>query len=645
MLTDFFLRRKIADLIRRSRDNSRMDQYTSIVELGRLPPSDESVACLIQHTREPHTATAIEAIRALGLMNDHRATDQLVRLLREDGCRTNERMVEALGRPHHLTALPALAEIARAHCLDYKNFWLASGLIDLMRRIDPFASQPHIEALAPIVLASALRELQQEKPADVKTVWAETILAQCQDPAGLKALQNLQEHLVLHHRQILMTAGRLGDLAQSLEWLRKSSRPAAATVVAEFLRTPSRRVITSITRDVSDDDSPGARYESFDEPAYTSELGQPPSAEELSEREEKARAQVAYQDAAAQRRHRENVYPVLLDHGSAQDLSDYAQACLTNPQYDLFTRDWRSDAGTPKINRLANYLRRARDNVKAGELLRLVMAGDRTRLWASARQALAWRGDHVSQIDWQPLAVELLEMTGDPAVDALLISLIETSWANRVSTPLMAMLERRDAKVLIALAERFLLGRTSIGGPDDARQIVLKDPATALRVAKELHRRSDWGSRSEAWHLLSSVAGPEAEAELGTWIAGETTQSFLDTVERMKGIEFVKRCQAAAARPAAPQPSAMKAESAPATDAPPDHDALWARIVVCLGKRKAMPPGTLTPGEVARHADAILGHHAVSRFVYEYYYPAVYDQKPVPAAALAWVEQFERSSG
>lgn len=629
-----------------------MDRFTSIAELGRLPPSDESVTCLIQHTREPHKAAATEALRALGWMNDRRATDQLVRLLREDGCRTNERIVEALGRPHHLTALPALAEMARTHCLDYKNLWLASDLIDLMRRIDPFASQPHIEALAPVVLASALRELQHEKPADVRALWAETILAQCQDPAGLKALQTLQEHLVLHHRQILMTAGRLGELAQSLEWLRKSSRPAAATVVAEFLRTPSRRVITSITRDVSDDDSPGARYESFDEPTFTSELGQPPSAEELSERDAAAQAQVTYQAATAQRQHRENVYPVLLDHGSAQDLADYAQACLTNPQYDLFTHDWRRDAGTPKINRLAIYLRRARENLKAGELLRLILAGDRTRLWASARQAIAWRGDHVSQIDWQPLAVELLEMTGDPAVDALLISLIETSWANRVSTPLMAMLERRDAHALIALAERFLLGRTSIGGPDDARQIVLKDPATALRVAQELHRRSDWGSRSEAWHLLTSVAGPEAEAELGAWIAGETTQSFLDLVERTKGLAFVKRCQAAAVRAAAPPPSPMKSAPAapatpatPATVAPPDHDALWTRVVACLEKRKAKPPGTLTPGEIASHADAILGHHAVSRFVYEYYYPAVYDQKPVPAAALAWVEQFEKSSG
>jgi hypothetical protein len=77
---------------------------------------------------------------------------------------------------------------------------------------------------------------------------------------------------------------------------------------------------------------------------------------------------------------------------------------------------------------------------------------------------------------------------------------------------------------------------------------------------------------------------------------------------------------------------------------PLDFSVLWARVLVCLEKRKVMPTGIATPGEIANHADKLLGHRAVSHFVYDYYYPALYDHKPIPPAALSWVEQFEKSS-
>ncbi|MBI2625657.1 hypothetical protein HYW68_01250, partial [Candidatus Parcubacteria bacterium] len=280
------------------------------------------------------------------------------------------------------------------------------------------------------------------------------------------------------------------------------------------------------------------------------------------------------------------------------------------------------------------------------ELLRLILAGDRTRLWASAHEALAWRGEYAGEIDWKPLAVELLEQTGDPAVDKLLISQIGAQWAAGKPSPLLAILARRNPAQMVELAARHLLRRSTCLGLDgEALDVVLASPPTALRVARELHERTDWWDRSPAFLIMCSLTGPEVEAELNAWVVAEVDHRIWDVVDQQKGVGFVKRRKAAAARP----PSA---ESAPVPPTPPtatlhppaDHAVLWARVLACLEKRRAIPTGLATPGDIARHADAMLGHSEVSRFVFEYYYPAIYGETPVPDAARAWVEHFEKSA-
>ena len=636
MLTDYFLKRKIAELVRRSRDDTRMDRYTSIAELGRLPPTYESVTCLIQHTRDRHSGEDVEAIRALGLLNDRRATDHLVRML-QNADWLDTAIMEALAQPHHASALHALAEMARARCQN-DDSWDASRLVDLMRSMDPLASQPHIEALAPLLLKSGLRELRVAKHNYTygQPNCAERILALCQQSTGRAALQTLRDALVQRHRQTIMNAGELGEIQDSLAWLKQSSHPAAADAVSEFLRTPSREVTTYDQREVSD--SPNLAYETYKRSGYTSEVGQPVGPEELAARVASAEARQSYEDAETKRRHRENIYPSILTHGDQRDLEDYAHACLTNPRYDIYFSDWRRDPGAPKLNNLARYVQRAHDNINAAELLRLIMVGDRTRLWASAHEAIA------KEIDWKPLAVELLERTGDQEVDKLLISRIEAEWAAGKASPLLEILAQRNPAQMVEVAARHLLHRSTIG-PNEARQIVLANAPTALRVARELYARTDWFDHTEAFCFLISVPGPEAEAELSAWVAAETNQHCLDSVARQKGAEFVKQCKATAARPPVAESAPIRStQSASTSQAPDDHAALWARLLACLEKRRAMPTGPATPGDIARHADAVLGHREVSRFVFEYYYPAINGETATREAAEAWVEQFEKSA-
>jgi hypothetical protein len=414
MLADFFLKRKIAGLVRRSHDVHCLDRYDSIAQLGRLPPTAESVACLIEHTRrrQQDSEAGIKAISALGMMKDRRATDHLVRLIRKEDGRIELAIKIALGQEHHASALPELAEMARGLCRNDETLFYAKCMVDLMRSIDRFASQQFIESLAPLVLESGLRELRDEAYTYARGQAAEEILAFCQQSSGRAALETFQDALAQHHQRKIMSAGQLGEIESSLEWLKKSNRPAAAAALAEFFRTPSRQVSSFDQREVSEYDSPNLAYESYERPCYTSELGQSIGPEEMAQHEVNTRARQAYEDAEIKRIYRENIYPTLLTHGDQQDLEDYAHACLTNPRYDIYLSDWRRDPGTPKLNNLSKMLGQAPDMPKAAELLRLIMAGDRTLLWASAREALARRGEYGGEIDWKPLAMELLERTG-----------------------------------------------------------------------------------------------------------------------------------------------------------------------------------------------------------------------------------------
>jgi hypothetical protein len=552
VLTDFFLKRKIAELVRRSRDVHRLDRDESIVDLGKLPPTDESLACLIEYTRlhQENSGAAVAAIRALGMMNDRRATDHLVRLLREKESRIEDAIKKALDQPHHASALPELAEIARALCRD-DDLVFAKSMTDLMRSIDPHASQPYIEAMAPLVLEKALRELRADKPNYYgRPNSGESILTSCQQSSGRAALQTLQDALVRHHRQKIMSAGLLNDIITSLDWLRKSTRPAAAEAVAQFLRTPSRLVIKSYSRDVPRDEwglvSTGHDTIWIEEPCYTSELGQPVGPEELAEQVRRAEACQAYENAETQRRHRQNIYPYLLTYGDQQDLEDYAHACLTNPRYDFYPHPGdRQDADIPKLNNLASFLRcaakptraSAHETTRAAELLRLILVGDRTRLWASAHEAITWRGEYGGGgIDWKPLAVELLEQTGDPAVDELLVSQIEAQWAAGQASLFTAILARRNPKQLAELSAHNLLHRSPSNGRLEARQAVLASTATARRVARELHGRTGWSDRRDAFVIMSSLADPETDAELSAWVAAEADQQILDEVAQRKNL-------------------------------------------------------------------------------------------------------------
>lgn len=602
MLADFLLKRKIAELVRRSRDVHRLDQYDSIDELGKLPPTDESLACLIEHTRmhQQNSGAAIRAISALGMMNDRRATDHLVRLIREKEGRIEDAIEKALGQPHHASALPELAEMARVLCRDHDDVFLAKCMTDLMRSIDPLASQPHIEALAPLVLACALRELPSNKPSYGRPDWGESVLALCQQPAGRAALQTLQDALVQHHRKIIMTSDRYDSISDSLSWLRTSTRPAAAATVTEFMRTPSRQVTKLVSRVVSDDDDPAVQYVWEEIGCDTSELGQPRSLEELAERDAIGpaatdHARQAYHTMKAEREHREKVYPDLLNLGDQRDLEDYAQACLKDAVYDAyFVPPAEShEPSKPKLNYLALFLQRAPDNTKAAELLTLILAADRTRLWASTREAFALRQTLPAwppEINWKPLALELLKQTGDPALDEFLTSRIEADRGASEPSLLWKTIERRNPTELLDLAARLLLRRTAYTIPSNDRRwkeastrkllsdtllcgtdldlaldVVLASAPTALRIAREMHGRRKRRDRIPGYLIMCLLTGPEVEVELSAWVAAEADHRIWEVVDQQKGAEFVKRCKAAAAQPpsaqSAPVPAAHQEEA------------------------------------------------------------------------------------
>ncbi|MDP1587100.1 MAG: HEAT repeat domain-containing protein [Prosthecobacter sp.] len=635
MLSEFLLKRQIAQLVRRSHDASRMDQYDSITELGKLPPSDESIACLIQHTRDRNRATGVTAVRALGMVKDRRATDHLMTLLQDANGWLDEEVAKSLGNPHHASALPALAAIARGYVRDYNEAWRMGRVIEIMQAIDPLACQTYFEDMARPVLESALCQLQREELDKARPAWAERFLEQSQQPAGLAARRELQEHLVRHHHKVIMNSGSFDEIGTSLGWLRQTILPAAAQAVAEFMRTPSRKVTRRASYLVSDDDDPAVQYQWYDESCFTSELGQPAGPEEQAESQDAAKAREVYADAEVTRRHRENIYPVLLDHGTPDDVATYAQLCLTQPCYDLFVSSSQRDPGTPKLNRLTAMLRHAQKMPRAAELLRLILAGDRTQLWASVREALA------KGIDWKPQAVELLEQTQYPALDDLLASWIEGEWSTGKPSMFTPFLSRRNPVQLAELAAQHLLRCSSSAARLEARQSVLANEEKALHVARQLHERGGWADRRDALAIVSSLGSDAAGAELRTWVAAESDQECLAEVEERRGAKFVQQCKAAAA----PEPPPEQPQTPPS--AAVDHAALWKRVQSCLQKRGVPTDDAATPGDLSRRADERLGTREVSRFVFEYYYPSAYGESlasDVVATAQAWVEQFERGS-
>jgi len=580
MLSEFFLKRKMASLIRRSRDPSGADKWESITALGKLPPTDESIACLIELTRmeQRHYRAAYTAASALGMMHDRRATDHLVHLLRDPSGQMETAVQKALGQPHHASALPALAEMARGRCRAHDDVSGAKCKLNLMRSIDPVASQPYIEALASLVLESALRELPGDRPTYGAPSAGETILAWCQQPAGRAALQTFQDALVQHHRQIITTSNQFDKISNSLTWLKTSTRTAAEAAVTEFMRTPSRRVTQLVTRVISDDDDPAVRSISEEIGCDTSELGQPRSLEELAERDATGPAATddtrqAYQAMKAEREHREKVYPDLCNLGDQRDLEDYAQACLKDAVYDAyFVPPAEShERSKPKLNFLVNFLRRAPDNAKAAELLQLILAGDRTRLWASTREAFVLRQTLPAwppEINWKPLALELLEQTGYPTLDEFLTSQIEGG----VSEPSLVWqtLERRNPAQSLELAARLLLGlratkiayhdlrwekesarellRDSLSGGenrDAALEVVLTNASTALRVACEMHARRSKRDRLPAYLIMCLLTGPEIEAELAAWLAAENDPRLADVLARHRAANDVQPGNAA----------------------------------------------------------------------------------------------------
>lgn len=568
MLSEFILKLWMDNLIHRSRDFNRIDQDECIKELGTFPPTEESVACLIELTlmERQHYKTAQTAASALGMLHDRRATDHLVHLLRE---RMMEDVVEkALGQPHHASALPALAEIARVQCQVRDDVFWAERKLDLMRNIDPVATQLYIEALAPLVLESALRNLPRLDPTPVPSS-GERILACCQQPPGLAALQTFQGALVQHYRQILATSDEFDKIRDSLSWLRTSTRPDAAEAVTEFIRTPSRRVSKLFSRIVSDDDDPAVRYIWEDLGCDTSELGQPRSLEELAERDATGpaatdHARLIYHNMKAERERREKVYPDLLNLGDRRDLEDYAHACLEEAGYNKFfvPPAESHEPSKPKLDYLALFLQRAPVNPKAAELLRLILSGDRTRLWSNAREAFALRQTFPAwppEINWKPLALELLEKTGDPALDEFLVSQIEEDGGASEPSLLWTTLERRTPTQLLDLASRILLRGSAYTIPsndprwheastrkllsdtllcgkyqDLALDVVLASVPTTLRIVREMHGRRKRRERIPGYLIICLLNGPEVESELSAWGAEEANQRILEEVAQLK---------------------------------------------------------------------------------------------------------------
>ena len=571
MLTEFIQKQWMSNLIHRSRDFNRVDQDECIKELGEFPPTEESVSCLIELTLNEQKSylTAQTAASALGMLHDSRATDHLVHLLREG--MMEDVVGKALGQPHHASALPALAEMARVQCQVHDDLFWAQCKLDIMRNIDPVATQPYIEALAPLVLENALRNLPRLDPKPVPS-FGERILACCQQQPGLAALQTFQDAVVQHYRQILVTSDQFDNIRDSLSWLRTSTRPGAAAAVTEFMRTPSRRVSKLFSRVVSDDDDPAVREVWEDLGCDTSELGQPRSLEELAERDATGPAatdhtRLIYHNMKAERERREKVYPDLLNLGDRRDLEEYAHACLEDAVYnEYFVPPAESrEPSKPKLDYLALFLQRAPVNAKAAELLQLILIGDRTRLWAKAHEALALRQTFPAwpEINWKPLALQLLEQTGDPLLDEFLVSQIEGDGGASEPSLLWTTLERRNPTQLLDLASRILLRGSAYTIPsndprwneastrqllsdsllcgkyqDLALDVVLASVPTGLRIAREMHGRGKRRDRIPGYLIMCLLNGPEVESELSTWVPAEANPRILEELAQQNKLRL-----------------------------------------------------------------------------------------------------------
>jgi hypothetical protein len=175
-----------------------------------------------------------------------------------------------------------------------------------------------------------------------------------------------------------------------------------------------------------------------------------------------------------------------------------------------------------------------------------------------------------------------------------------------------------------------------------ALNAVLASKPTALRIAREMQGRRKKRDHMAAYLMMCLLDGPEIEAELNAWLGAEKDSRVHYVLARHRKVDHLPP-------PKAALPSPEPAIKPPITEAPVEARLaalaeLWARVLTHLEKRRAIPAGPATPGDIARHADAVLGHREVSRFVFEYYYPAIYDGAPVPPAAKMWVEQLEDSA-
>lgn len=686
MLSDFFAKRKMADLIQGARDPRRSDRSACIAELGTLPPTDEAVACLIELSRNhlKEYSTSKEAVAALGKLDHPRSSEHLLELLRRDEGRVDDTVGKAYGNPRHARALPDLARLALQQCRSQAYVYGVGDLIDLMIRIDPVAGQAHLEELAPAVLDCALRELRTERISFGARFSGERILARCRQQAGRDALRSFQEAVARRLTGVLSTASDLDEIRHALEWLKQSPLPAAQEAVAVFFRTPARQVTKLVQEVISDDDDPAVKTVTRQVSCSTMELGQPRDREELAKRDADSdpRARQAYETMKSKREHRERIYPELLRLGRQEDLEEYAKACLDEPVYDVF-HSATSSGGRATLNALAGFLQKAPGDAKAAELLRLILHADRTKLWECTHQAWTWRptpGSWPSEINWKPLALDLLDRTGDPTLDKFLFTELEAG-QELPGDLLWAMFARRTPGRLLELSERLLgtitptkipanspawknataleLLRETLsakGNRARALDVILAERPLALHMARDLKGRGKIRDRLAAYLILCVLEGPEIQSDLTRWLSEEPDTSVAPLLARFLNPSPVP--------PPAPVPTATPdfkdvpiiLDPAPLAEPPlvvpppppklrPQSPAeLWARVRARLQQLRAIPDGSPTPEEIARHADKLLGHAEVSNFVQNFYYPALYGKAPNETqieAVHAWLDQFE----
>lgn len=119
--------------------------------------------------------------------------------------------------------------------------------------------------------------------------------------------------------------------------------------------------------------------------------------------------------------------------------------------------------------------------------------------------------------------------------------------------------------------------------------------------------------------------GEEIEAALLAQGQGKGMQAERDPASQPQAI-VAEVLQQPAPLPVAPVP-----ESPPV--AAPDRKVLCERLIAALRRRGALPDGHPTLGEIARHADTVLGRTDVSRFIFEFYYPLEYGESTNAEAA------------